>query len=400
MSSVAKSTLTSVCAVTLVALPSAALADPAPTSPVVNAVTGALQSVTLSGTAEVFYQWSFNEPSNQISNFLGFNNRHNTFTLSNVALGAEWDASGVVGKITLQVGHTPDTYYAAEPSFPGGSGANATGPNLWKLVQQAYGGYRIPVGKGILITAGLFLSPIGPEGMLVKDNWNLSRSNLFFGLPFYHTGLRASYPITDEWALSVAGYNGWNSVTDNNDEKSVSAQVTYTKPNKLALSMLYFGGVERPRRAPEGRAWRHLLDAHATIQATPRLALLAHANVGVEPNALGTSAWAAGALYARVEVLRSLFVAARGDVFFERVARGPGGAAAPIFWPAEWVSSGTATVEARPVDQVSFRLEYRHDHAASDMYFGGAVSEDGVTAPFVPNRSSQDTLTLGGAAWF
>jgi hypothetical protein len=57
--------------------------------------------------------------------------------------------------------------------------------------------------------------------MAVRDNWNWSRSNLFFGLPFYHTGVRATYALT-ELGITAGGYNGWNSVLDNNAEKSVA----------------------------------------------------------------------------------------------------------------------------------------------------------------------------------
>jgi hypothetical protein len=354
----------------------------------------------LGGYVEAFYSWNFGRPSNGITNFRGFDNRHHSFTLSNLALDASWDVEDVAGRVTLQVGHTPSTYYLAEPALPGASGANASGIELWKYVQQAYAGHRFDIGRGLLLTAGLFLSPIGPEGMAVRDDWNWSRSNLFFGLPFYHTGLRATYPLSDTWAFTLACYNGWNSVVDNNDEKSLSAQLTYTRPDEFALYILYFTGVERPRGAPEGRAWRHLVDMHATLHATPRLSFIGHFNAGTEPNRFGTSAWIAGALYARLRLSPKIFLAARGDAFHERVPSGPAGAATALFWPVAWVASGTATVDVRPHERASFRLEYRHDHAAGDMFFAGAVTGDGVAAPFVPNRHFQDTVTLGATTWF
>ena len=49
---------------------------------------------------------------------------------------------------------------------------------------------------------------------------------------------------------------------------------------------------------------------------------------------------------------------------------------------------------------LSVRLEYRHDQAQDDSFFGGDVEGDGVTMPFVPNRKAQDTLTLGAVASF
>ncbi len=350
------------------------------------------RSFTLGGYAEAFYQWNFNRPSNGITHYRGFDNRHNTFTVANVALDAQWDYEGVVGRVALQVGHTPSTYYLAEPSAAGAAGTSASDAALWKYLQQAYVGYRFRVGRGLLVSAGLFLSPIGPEGMAIRDNWNWSRSNLFFGLPFYHTGLRVAYPLSDAWTLTVSAYNGWNSVVDNNDEKSIAVNLTWALPERIAVSVLYFTGVERPAGAAEGRAWRHLLDAHVTWNVTPALTLLAHANAGFEPNAFGTSAWVAGALYARLRVHPRLFLVARGDAFYETAASSASGAAASIFWPVSWVSSGTATIDYHPHPRVSFRLEYRHDHAAGALYFGPSTA--------TPDRRSQDTLTSGLTTWF
>jgi hypothetical protein len=363
--------------------------------------TAAPASFTLGGYAEAFYQWNINAPSNGLTALRGFDNRHNTFTIANVAFDAQWDFEDVVGRVTLQVGHTADTYYAAEPGLAGGGGVNATSAALWKYVQQGFVGYRFKVlQRSLLVQGGIFLSPIGPEGMAVRDNWTWSRSNLFFGLPFYHTGLRATYAVSDAWAVTIAGYNGWNSVTDNNAGKSVSVQATWTKPDQLALSLLYFGGVERPTGAPEGQAWRHLFDAHLTWLATPRLSFLAHANAGFEPNRFGVSSWAAGALYARFQVLPVLFLVARGDAFFEQVPTNGDGTASSIFWPVPWMASGTLTADFRPHPRVSARFEVRHDRAGGDAFFGGAVDGDGVMQPFRANRPTQTTFTAGLTTWF
>jgi hypothetical protein len=349
--------------------------------------SGGAGAFTLSGYAEAFYQWNFNQPANGVTDFRGFDNRHNSFTLSNVVLDARWDFKRVIGRVAFQVGHTPSTYYLAEPGRGGGAASNRTDAELWKYLQQANVGYSLPLGPGVLVEAGLFLSPIGPEAMQVKENWNWSRSNLFFGLPFYHAGVRASAPLGERWSVSVGGYNGWNSVVDNNDAKSLAVQATYTVPKKLAASVLYFGGIERSRGAAEGPAWRHLFDAHVTWLVTERLSLLVHGNAGLEPNALGTAWWAAGALYARVQALAWLFVAARADVFMESVpARGQA-----LFWSAPWMASQTLTVDLRPHPQVSARVEYRHDEAGANVFFGLSGQ---------PTQPRQDTLTLGLTTWF
>lgn len=384
----------------LEAAPASAVA-PAPAAATSAAAQLAPAEVfTFGGYVESYYQWNFNDPDNGITHFRGFDNRHNAFTISNVALTAAADVASVVGKLTLQVGATPSTYYLAEPSLPGAAATNASNLELWKYIQEALAGYRFPVLNGLLVQGGIFLSPIGPEGVAVKDNWTFSRSHLFFGLPFYHTGVRATLSLTDHWAATVAVVNGWNSVVDNNDEKSLYAQINFTLGSTLATSLLYFGGVERAPDAPEGRAWRNTFDAHATWAISDALAVQVHGDVGFEPNEFGTSWWAAGHLGARYQLLSFLYVAARGDYFYEGVAENASGSSSSIFWPVPWVTSGTVSIDARPHDHVSFRLDYRHDHAEGDMFFRGEVDGDGVTAPFVPDASFQDTVTLGAVVWF
>lgn len=64
------------------------------------------------------------------------------------------------------------------------------------------------------------------------------------------------------------------------------------------------------------------------------------------------------------------------------------------------VAEGTLTLSYQPIDNASVRLEYRHDQAADNAYFGGDVASDSTTQAFVPDRKSQDTVTLGATAWF
>jgi hypothetical protein len=289
-----------------------------------------------------------------------------------VALEGKAERGPLVTRIVLQVGAMPTKYYAAEPPREG------SGPDLWKYVQTATLAYT---SSKLTLEAGLFPSPIGPEVFAVKDNWSWSRSNLFVGLPFYHTGVRASRPLGGGWTGTVALYNGWNSVVDNNASPSLSASATYTDACTTA-QLLYFGGVERD-------AWRHLFDAFATHKRG-RVAVTAHVDGGFERDDLGTSGWYAGALAAKLDLTPKLYGALRADYFREYGADG----ATAIAFPVPWVASGTATLALQPTDGLSVRLEYRHDRADRDAFFGGTVTAD------APNRRDQDTVTLGATAWF
>ena len=141
------------------------------------------------------------------------------------------------------------------PRSPGARGAAATE----RSVEVHPAGLRRLEGarraRALARRPAFFVARSAIEGIAVKDNWNWSRSNLFFGLPFYHTGLRATYELTDRLGGDRVRLNGWNSVVDNNDWKSIADAVARTRcPDRLTVSLLYFGGVERPTRRARGAA--------------------------------------------------------------------------------------------------------------------------------------------------
>ncbi|HEY1811463.1 MAG TPA: outer membrane beta-barrel protein [Kofleriaceae bacterium] len=359
-----------------------------PSTPVVLKVTGYV---------EAFYQYNFNEPSNLITAYRDFDDRTSSFTIDNAVLDVTGAVGAVSTRIALQVGHTPATYYGGEPTYAAQAGIGATGPDLWRLIQQAIIGYKV----GDLQTeAGIFLSPVGLENVAIKDQWNWSRSTPFFALPYYHAGVRVTYPLSDEVTGVFYVTNGWNDIVNRNPYPCFAGVLTWAPTKTLATTLVYFGGVEDATNAPEGQPWRHLFDVTATWQATADVAFAAQADAGFEPNHFGTSRWFDGAAYVRIHPASRLYVAARLDAFHEYDSHDADGAASRLFFPADDVESGTLTADFRPTgDHVSVRLEYRLDHASTPMYFRGQVQTD-PTGNDVPTALSQQTLTLGVVTWF
>ena len=357
----------------------------------------ATPTVKVTGYIEAFYQYNFNRPSNLVTAYRGFDDRSNSFTIANAVLDVTGTLGNVSTRLALQVGHTPAAYYGAEPSYPAEGGVGASNNLLWQLIQQAIVGYKI----GDLQTeAGIFLSPIGVENIAIKDQWNWSRSNLFYALPFYHSGVRLTYPLTSELTGVLMVTNGWNDIVNRNPYPCVAGILSYAPSSSLSGQLLYFGGVEPPTGAPEGQPWRNLFDFTATWNATDELSLAFQADVGFEPNNFGTSYWYDGAAYARVRASRQLYLAGRADYFHEHDSQNARGAASRLFFPADDVASGTATADYRPADNVSVRLEYRYDHATAPMFYRGTVAADAMTGLGIPTAGSQQTLTLGATTWF
>jgi hypothetical protein len=59
------------------------------------------------------------------------------------------------------------------------------------------------------------------------------------------------------------------------------------------------------------------------------------------------------------------------------------------------------TLDARPAEQLSVRLELRRDASGRELYYRGQVAGTGeADAPYVPNARTQSTVLLGATAWF
>ncbi len=364
-------------------------------------------SLKLGGYVENSFTWSFQDPSNGIIAWRGFDNRHATFNFENVSLSALFEIDRVYAYMALQAGRTPDTYYLSEPNDATGpsAGVGASSAATYRFIQEAYAGYRAPILYDLSIEAGIFLSPIGIESIAIRKNWNWSQSNLSFALPFYHLGIHLATPLSDDFTLHAAVYNGVGNVLDNNDEKSVATWVRY-RNDLLEAQLLYYGGVERA----DGQ-WRSIFDAWVAALATPWLRLALQVDGGFEPYDGGRLGWwLAGAVYARVFPTEWLAVALRQDAFLERSPDDDPNLR--IYYPTTpLVASTTLTLTFAPDEHVALYLEYRHDQTASSAdlggtaptmgtYFRGSVPTDPATGLEVPNSETQDTVTIGLTAGF
>lgn len=338
----------------------------------------------IEGYVETAYTYAFAKPGNGVIAQRGFDNRHNTFSLSNALLGVVLDDEEVFGRLALQVGVTPATYYSAEPALRAEGGAGAVDSSLWRHVQEAYGGWRPAALPGFSLDAGVFLSQIGLEPMAVRDAWQWSRSNLFFGLPFYHTGARVHQQLGAAFVLTLAAFNGWNSVIDNNAAKSVSARIAHMGPAWEGAA-LYFGGIERSA-GPQGEPWRHLFDVWAKTTFFGTLDVAGQMNFGWERTRSGSLSWRAAAAFFRYRLTPVVALASRTDAFWETAPTTSEGRLS-LFFGVGRVLSQTTTVTLRTHEKLLFMLEHRHDAASAPIYYSGAAT--------TPTAQRQNTLTVG-----
>ena len=357
--------------------------------------------LSLGGYVEGYYSYNFRKPSNDITNLRGFDFRHNTITLANASVYASFESkAGAFGHLALQWGQTPRSYYQVEPDAPATSFTGTSDGELWEVIQEAYVGYHAPIGLGLDIKAGLMLSPLGYESITAHNNFHWSIANASLALPFYHTGVTFRQSLHDTTGLTLGVFNGWNSVVDNNKEKSLLAAVDFDLPCGTIAQIAYFTGVEAEPEA-EDRDWRHLFNLWAVLPRLARMQIAFQADAGLEPRDSVTLWWTGAILDVDLAITDWLHFAVRGDFFLEDVpsAEGVNTREGAIFFPVRELYGATTTLRTVLKDQLALYLEYRYDNASDAAFFDENTVLESEGDP-VANRRSQHTATIGFTGWY
>ncbi|MEM7674536.1 MAG: outer membrane beta-barrel protein [Myxococcota bacterium] len=341
-------------------------------------------SLSVDGFVGAYYSYVVQNPDNGISVARLFSSRHNTIAISGASIGFELRYADAFIYIAPWFGLTPATIYSGEPTAVVAGGVGPSNAAVWRNLRAAYGGFDTGPWT---FDAGLFVSPIGFEGVAAKDNWLWSSSWQNYLLPFYHFGARAHYDLANGNTLGFWVVNGFAGAVDANEAKSIIVTAS-GGVGEGQWQVLYYGGAERPDGAERDLSWLHMLDAWISIPLSDRVEVAGQFDIGIEPSEFGLSYFLAASGYVRLALTDIVSLAARAEVFTENAADNEQGSAGPFFLPADWVVAGSVALEVRPVEHSAIRLEYRHDQAERELFFDG----DGA-------GKSQDAFTLGLTVW-
>ncbi len=345
----------------------ALIAEAAPPQP------AALQ---LHGSVDVFYGLNTNRPFDGTSFIPGTGTtarRANEVDVNAAALELLLDPGPVGFHLTLAFGSGPDVVHAGEPA---GSG---TGAEVWRSVYQASVAWKIPIGSGLLLEAGIYPSHIGFESFFSKDNWNYTRGWLGEFSPYYQTGLKASYAFDEHWSAQLHFLNGWQLIGENNRAKAVGTQLAWTA-DRGSVAFNTFAGPELPG---DDSHWRLFGDLVAQLEATGWLTLGATADLGWQDRPQGAALWHGAGLYARAALSPLVAVAVRAEYYDDRDGFFSGA--------SQVLREGTVTLELRPARALILKLEARHDTAGAAV-FSAQRDESGN-----PTFSRAQTLLIASA---
>lgn len=348
--------------------------------------------ITLNGFASVGYTWNTNDPLSRLTKYRSFDYDHNTVGLH----GAEL----VLQKAVADKGDFGFRLDVTYGNIARGSTARGlfrdptTGASSDIDVQQALLSYIIPLGRGLRVDVGKFVTPVGVEVIDGFDgfNDNFSRSWLFTYGPFTHTGLKLSYNFHDWVTGSVYLLNGWDNVIDNNAAKSFAVSLALTPSPKLAVYFNYVGG---PERDNQNQDFRHLADLVAIYKPHWRFTLIANIDFGYESNGIEEpdpismgmtrrrdASWLFAVLYARTQIVKRFGLTLRGELFYDFDGNRTG--------TAQRLMSLTLTPELKVLDNLFFRAEGRIDQSDQFVF----EKQDGG------GRKYQATFGLNAIALF
>lgn len=151
-------------------------------------------------------------------------------------------------------------------------------------LNQAYLDFALPVGNGLLIRAGKFVTLLGQEVINPTGNALYSHSYLFgFAIPFTHTGVLASYAINDNWSFTAGITRGWEqSLEDNNGSIDFLGQVKWVVNKQwTAIANVVVG----PERADNDSDYRLVLDGVVTFVPNDKWTFVANGDFGWEQGA-------------------------------------------------------------------------------------------------------------------
>lgn len=340
---------------------SAAAAAPAGSeAPAEPASSNPLDNISVSGFVDGYYGYNFQHPQgaatsvpagntgSQLTGFRAFTAPTEALSLNlaeiTLAKAPEATNSRLGFNLTLGFGNAMNVVNSTDPA----------GLGFAQYLKEGYLSYLAPVGKGLQIDFGKFVTQHGAEVIESKDNWNYSRGILFtYAIPFYHFGLRSKYAFNDKYNVSAFLVNGWNNIVDNNSGKTVGFQFGWNPTQKISLVQNYMVG---PESANNNMDKRQLWDTIVTYAPTPKLSLMWNFDYGRGDRIAGVASpvwWSGVAGYIRYAFNEQYAVATRYEYYNDPFGFTTGA--------AQHLNEFTATFERIVAKHLITRLEFRRD---------------------------------------
>jgi hypothetical protein len=361
--------------------PAAAPAAATPAAP----PTWSAGPIDFAGEVDGYYTWNFNHPDGVTgetastystynnNNLYNFNSKANQFDLNFAKLAMSHSPDPVGFEVDFGFGRTVQTINFQEQ------------PNGFQYVEQAYLELKPAKAKGFELDFGKFATSAGAEVIETYNNWNYSRSLLFtWAIPYYHMGVRTSWPMGKKWTAGVQVVNGWNNVSTTVNSGKTLGFVGALTTSKATWDINYYTG---PANPGNNMGWLNLIDTTLLLTPTGKLAKLnMYINYDYDRHGFGPKnepavSWYGIALATHYQFTPKWAFSDRFEWFddangFDMSGALPqpilddGGANVP-----QQVKEVTVTLEYKMLEGLLWRLEYRRDWSTYPMFLRGVFPE-------------------------
>jgi hypothetical protein len=357
-----------------VAAPAAPMAPPQQTGDFSGDFEGLnfFRGVKFGGFLDTYYTWDFNEPPTGKVGYRNFDFNHNSLTLSQ----ADFEITKAVSE-TSPLGYNLQMVFGPTADLVNG-GDFSIGNSTAAHFMQYYLSGRLPVGNGLTLDVGKFVTQHGAEVIDTRADWNYSRGLLFaWAIPYYHFGARATLPATDKLTLAAFLVNGWNNVIDNNKAKTGGFQFIWNPTGKVSFIQNYMVG---PEQTGEGSPTRHLFDSLLTLKLNDQITFMANYDYGMDRNTEDDlhAHWQGIAGYLKFQPTPAFSLTPRFEYFDDRMGFMTG--------TAQRLKEFTITPEFVISENLVTRFEFRHDWSNAPSF----ETEDPDDDP-----SKQSTASVG-----
>lgn len=325
----------------------------------------------VSGFVDVYASHNFGSTASRANTLRVFDTRNGQVDVNLAKVTLQHPAAPVGFRLDLAWGSCADVAHTIDGSID----------QTYRFIHQAYLSAVVPLGAGLTVDAGKFMSPLGAEVVESNANWLYTRSLLFgYALPTFHVGVKLSYPLSSNLTFSAMLVNGYTRVADNNTGKTIGCQVGWVPLDGLTITQSVITG---PEQKDNNDDLRTVWDAVVGWQASERLGFNLNYDYGSETIAGSRAIWSGVSLMSRYAVNEKVAVAIRGEWFEDRLGTQTGAQQelGELTFGGEW----------RTQDHLLLRLEFRRDWSNQDAFEG--------SDPGFP-RASQQTLTLGAVYEF
>ena len=313
-----------------------------------------------------------------------FDARHDSFTVNQAAITiAMQPKEGFGTLINLSAGQDAEIF----KSYPntGGSDFDVT----QAFVQYATGPWTLMAGKCVTLAGAEVINP--------TTDSNFSRSILFgYAIPFTHTGLRGSYALNDQVALTLGVNNGWDQVTDANKDKTLEFALTLTPIKAFTFVVDGYAGkeplgiVNNVPAAAQGM--RYVVDAVATWSVNDKFTIMANYDNGAQKDdtfgvAKDKYRWDGAAIYFNYAFSDQWCASLRGKYFDDKDGYRTG-VVDPLSGDGQKWKEATLTFAYAPSKHFVLRAEGRYDRSNVDGAFIKNIESTSGVLDVTDNQSS------------